>query len=801
MKRVFRITVKGVVQGVGFRPFIYRLAKSMNLRGWVRNTGSGSVEIVVETDRLNQFLKRLKEDKPPISRIMSVEVEEVKSEQEIPEDFEIVRSGGRSDELSLPPPDVAVCKKCVDELFDPSDRRYLYPFTSCTDCGARFTVVEKLPYDRENTSFADFPMCSDCRKEYEDVGDRRYYAQSIACPRCGPRYWLRIRRAGRKKNWIYEKKELDALIKAARLLDSGKILAVKGIGGYHIACRADDEDVVVRLRKLLNRPQQPFAVMVRDVDTAGKVAFLGKEEEEVLTDYVRPILVLRSKGRLAKSVAPGLNTVGIMLPYTPLHHILFSFLECDSLVMTSANMPGEPMFIDERVDRIGVDAILEHDLRIVNRTDDSVIKAVGGKSRGKGRQDWKKIMIVRKSRGFIPDRIPVNVRMQAVATGAELYNSIAVLRDGSIIQSQYIGNTSNFRTYREFFERAFRFWVKFTQLKPGFVFCDMHPLYNTSRFAERYAEEMGIRLVKVQHHFAHAMSVMAERGLSRAVAVTMDGAGYGFDGNTWGCEILWIDIENMEFRRVGRLEYIPLPGGDAATLKPGRILCAILHSAGVDVTSMEWDRSVIPEIVASQVDRGLNVAHASSAGRYLDACSAMLGLCYERTYEGEGAMKLESLADEAEDMSRVEEILAQISESSYKSVEESVYDTPFSDENKAGEGKVEVVRVKEVLARAFELLGKTRRNELALALTLYLAREFGRIAAEFAEKKDSCVVMSGGVAYNSIITPEIGRIVEERGLKFYVNELTAAGDNGISVGQLYSSKILENLGDSENSGI
>ncbi len=791
MKRVFRIIVRGTVQGVGFRPFVYRLAKSMGFRGWVRNTGSGSVEIVVlaEEREVGEFIERLKREKPPISRISSVSYSEF--DAEIPEEFEIVKSGGKTGELSLPPPDVAVCDKCVEEVFDPSNRRYMYPFTSCTDCGPRFTVVERLPYDRENTSFSEFPMCVDCRREYENIEDRRYYAQSIACPRCGPRYRLRAGKSGSGRNRSCTK-ELDAVIKAAELIDSGKILAVKGIGGYHIACRADSEEVVRRLRKLLRRPQQPFAVMVRDCEVAERVAEVGEEEREILSSYVRPILVVRSRGVLAESVAPSLNTIGIMLPYTPLHHILFSFLKSDCLVMTSANMPGEPMFIDSGVERLGVDAILEHDLRIVNRTDDSVVKVIGHgdageDAGGKGKKRrWR--MIIRKSRGFIPDRIPVDSDIRAVAVGAELYNSIAVLRDRSIIQSQYIGNTSNFRTYREFFERAFEFWLKFTQLEPDIVFSDMHPLYNTSRFAGRYAEENGVRLVRVQHHFAHAMSVMAERRLDRAVAVAVDGAGYGFDGNTWGCEVLWLDFESRDFRRIARMEYITLPGGDAATEKPGRILFSILHSRG-EAGEFDWERmGVNPELLAVQLERGINIAKASSAGRYLDACSAMLGLCYERTYEGEGAMKLEALAS-CGDLGSAEKILRDMEVELSWNREPAVYDSPFSDTGQR-DGKVEVIGVRSAVCRACELLGRVRKEDLALALTLYLARALAGLAVEEALKRDACLVMSGGVAYNSIITPEVGRIAEEEGVEFYVNELTAAGDNGISVGQLYSSRLL-----------
>ncbi len=760
----YRITVRGIVQGVGFRPFVYRLARSMGLKGYVKNTGTGCVEIVVDRN-VKEFVERLRKEKPPIARIDDVVVEEV---DEKLADFQIVKSGGKKGQLSLPPPDVAVCKLCLEEVFDRKNRRYMYPFTSCTDCGPRFSVALRLPYDRENTTFADFPLCDECMKEYENVNDRRYYAQSIACPKCGPAYSLFYR--------TQKVEGLKAIEKTAELIDDGRVVAIKGIGGYHIACRADDEEVVKKLRERLNRPQQPFAVMVRNAETAEEVACLSDREREELESYVRPIVVLKAKGKLASAIAPGLNTLGLMLPYTPLHSILFSFLECSAIVMTSANMPGEPMFTDESILESGLaDAYLTHNLKIANRIDDSVVKFVGGKR-----------TIIRKSRGFIPDRIGVETDVKAVAVGAELYNSIALLRDRSIIQSQYIGNTSNFRTYSEFFEKAFKFWLDFTQLKPEYVFCDLHPLYNTSRFAERYAEESGVELIRVQHHFAHAMSVMAERKLNSAVAIAVDGAGYGFDGNTWGCEVLWLDFENLEFERLMRMEYLLLPGGDAATKKPGRILFSIVPDAKLDWKTMD----VNPELVEVQIKKRINVAKASSAGRYLDACSALLGLCYERTYEGEAAMKLEALASYG-NREVAEKWLEECPPEYSEVVEKSKYSLPFKTRidrsGKTGKaGKLRVLEVKNPILKAIEERGK--RADKALFLTLYLARGIAEVAVEEALKRDSCIVMSGGVAYSSIVTPEVERVAE--GVEFYVNELTAAGDNGISVGQLYSSLLL-----------
>ncbi len=749
---MYRITVRGIVQGVGFRPFVYRIAKSMGLKGYVKNTGTGCVEIVIDRN-VKEFIERLRRELPPVANLQEVNVEEIEAEQF--KDFKIVKSGGKKGKLSLPPPDIAVCKDCINEVFNEKDRRYMYAFTSCTNCGPRFSVALRLPYDRENTTFSEFPMCEDCLKEYWNVEDRRYYAQTIVCPKCGPEYRLL------NKELIAS--GVEAIKKAAKLIDEGKIVALKGVGGFHIACKVEDE-VVFNLRKRLSRPQQPFAVMVRDVKTAEEIAYISKEEKKALESYAKPIVVLKSKKEL-KAVAPGLNTVGVMLPYTPLHHIIFSFMKSNVIVMTSANMPGEPMFIDDEIVESGLaDYYLTHNLRIANRIDDSVVKFVG-----------RKKMIIRKSRGFIPDRIQVPLKdVEAIALGAELYNSISVLKDSYIIQSQYIGNTGNFKTYKEFFCKAFEFWLSFTKLKPEVVLCDMHPIYNTTTFAESLPYEV----LKVQHHFCHALSVMAERGIKRAVAIAVDGAGYGFDGKTWGCEVLWLDLDG-EFERIARMEYIPLPGGDKATEYPGRILYSL-----VDV-DMDWKSlNVNPDLIDFQLKKKVNIAEASSAGRYLDVCSVLLGAYRRRTYEGEGAMKLESIAlngnrEVAEMWLRDNPVKIK------RSVEKAVYSTPFEG-CKVKEREVKVIKIRDVIASAAEDLKNLKREDLALALTLYLSKALSEVAVEEAISRNSCIVMSGGVSYNSIITPEIAKNAKNSGVDFYTNELTAAGDNGISVGQIYS---------------
>ena len=767
---MYRLTVKGIVQGVGFRPFVYRLARAMGLKGYVKNTGDGTVEILIDGD-VEEFVERLKREKPPIAVVESVRVEEVKGEP--PEGFVIEKSGGSRKELSLPPPDVATCNACLKELFDPKDRRYLYPFISCTDCGPRFSIAFRLPYDRENTTLVEFPFCDDCGKEYWNVDDRRYYAQSIACKRCGPDYELVL------GNRII--KGLDGIIKAAKLIDSGEIVAVKGLGGYHIACVTDDE-VVWKLRKILNRPQQPFALMARNIEAVKKVAKVNKEEEREMLSYIRPIAVLKKKSSSSFfAVAPKLDTIGIMLPYAPVHYVLFRFLKADFIVLTSANMPGEPMFIDDGVFSLPVDAVLRHNLKIANRVDDSVIKFVGNRR-----------MIIRRSRGFVPKTFSLEVGLNAIALGAELYNSIAMLKDGKVVLSQYVGNTANFKTYNEFFKRAVEFFKSFLRMeKVDVVLCDAHPLYNTSRFAEEFAERENVGLIKVQHHFAHGMSVMAERGINKAVAIAVDGVGYGFDGSVWGGEVLLIDFEERSFKRIGRLETLELLGGDLAVQFPLRVLFSAVYGEKGDYSLLQPYEKYLREgesfeLFAKQIDEGIAIAKASSAGRYLDACSAMLELCFERTYEGEPAMKLEACVEK--DKPYYEPVIS-------SKREEAIYPSPCITEGlEAKISEVEVLRIKPVICDALErYLEGENKSTIAYQVIEYLAHGLAEIAAKTARRVKADVVMSGGVAFNSYLTPLVEKYLAEEGIKLYVNEKVAAGDNGISFGQIYMAKYLEEI--------
>ncbi len=739
---MFKILVWGTVQGVGFRPFVYRVATQLGLRGYVRNTGDGSVEIVIDKD-LERFLEKLKNELPSVAEIKDIRVEKI--EIKVPETFKILESGGKS-RLSLPPPDLAVCDLCLKELFHPKDRRYKYPLISCTNCGPRFAIVRSLPFDRENTSLADFPMCEDCKREYWDIEDRRYYAQTIACPKCGP-------------NYVYVENGLKGDIsEASKAIDSGKIIAIKGVGGFHIACLTDDS-TVARLRKLLGRPQQPFAVMARNLDCVKRVAKVDEREERELMSVVRPIVILEKKKRDEfLQVAPNLNTIGIMLPYAPVHHLLFDSMDADFIVMTSANKPGEPMFIDNNVFELKLDGYLLHDLEIVNRVDDSVVKFCDGRR-----------LIIRRSRGFVPKPLSVNIDINAVAFGAELYNSIAILTQKKAVVSQYIGNTSNFRTFNEFFKKAVDFFIKFLKVsKLDYIIADMHPLYNTAIYAEKFSRENGAKLIRVQHHFAHALSVMAEKGLNRAVAVTVDGVGYGMDGTIWGGEVLYIDLEKLEFRRIGRLEKFILIGGDLATYRPLRILVSILDKRP-DLLEYYEKYDDVKKVL------GLNIGiETTSAGRYLDASAAMLEICFERTYEGEPAMKLEAVAKEHEvelrpKLVEVEEVCD--------------YESPFESSGRCG--KVKVLKFREFFEECVEeYISGGDRGEIAYKLIHYLASGLGKIAS----KIDAPLVISGGVAYNKYFAKIVRK---ESGKDVLVPEQYPAGDNGISLGQLYSLKVLE----------
>jgi len=628
----WRVSVRGVVQGVGFRPFVYRLATRLGLGGTVRNTARG-VEIEVEgaAGVLRRFVDKLVAEAPAAAHIDDVRVEDVEARGH--GDFTIERSHD-GDGLLPVAPDIATCPACVEELLDPADRRFGYPFTNCTACGPRFTIVRAVPYDRPNTTMTAFTMCAECRAEYDHPGDRRFHAQPNACAACGPRLTL-VDGQGLPIDG-------DALSETRRRLATGRIVAIKGIGGFHLACDAGNDAAVQRLRERKGREAKPLAIMVSDVMTARRLCVVSDDESALLGSPARPIVILpmRPGAGIAPSVAPGLGNLGVMLPYSPLHHLLWCGEErCpEALVMTSGNLSEEPIATDnaEALARLGAiaDAFLLHDRPIETRCDDSVTRVAAEAE-----------LPVRRSRGYapFPVRLPFETR-PILACGAELKSTVCLARGPYAFLSPHIGDLGNYETYASYVAMVERMAALF-RVRPEAVAHDLHPGYLSTRFAREYAP--ALPLIAVQHHHAHVAACMAEHGLTGPViGVAFDGTGYGTDGAIWGGEILVADYAGFE--RAAHLAYVPLPGGDLAVREPFRMALAHLARA-----SCGWDSALPPvaaatdeerRVVARQLERGLNAPPTSSVGRLFDAVASLLGMRHRARYEAQAAIELEAMA-------------------------------------------------------------------------------------------------------------------------------------------------------------
>jgi len=632
---LLKIRVEGVVQGVGFRPFIYRLAREHNLDGWVCNT-SGGVEIEVEgqDETLQDFLRCLESEAPDAARI-----EKVTAAFHSPRGyagFSINRSLPRDNEYQLISPDIATCDDCRREIFSDDDRRYLYPFTNCTNCGPRFTIIENIPYDRAKTTMRNFRMCPECRGEYDNPLDRRFHAQPNACPVCGPTLEL----VDKDGNPIAEPHPVRA---AANLLKSGKILAIKGLGGFHLACDATNERAVSLLRARKKRPSKPLAVMVATSEEIKKHCLVSGEEEELLRSPECPIVLLEWKSETSNIVpgtAPNLKHLGVMLPYTPLHHIMLNEARVP-LVMTSGNISEEPIARDkdEALSKLkGIaDFFLLHNRDIYSRYDDSVctVEDIG-------------IQIARRARGYAPYPIllPFKAR-QILACGAELKNTFCLTRENHAFLSQHIGDMENVETCEHFFD-TIELYKKLFKIEPEIIACDMHPDYLSTRYALEAAERRGIEPVRVQHHHAHIISCLSDNNTEEpAIGVALDGTGYGTDGTIWGGEFLLVD--RGEFRRLGHLESVPLPGGAAAIRRPYRMALSYLYTLlgdsyplqGLPVRNID---AAEHNLLKKQISQRINSPMTSSAGRCFDAAAALLGVRKEVDYEAQAAVELEALA-------------------------------------------------------------------------------------------------------------------------------------------------------------
>ena len=629
-----RIRVNGIVQGVGFRPFVYRLANELDLAGSVINSSDGVViEIEGPKTIIDEFYSRLRTESPVLSQITESSITQIDSVRE--DNFVIKESKKDSLPTTLISPDIATCGDCLRELFDPADRRYCYPFINCTNCGPRYTIVESIPYDRPKTSMKVFPMCADCLEEYNDPANRRFHAQPNACSVCGPQLKL------------YDHDGLinvnDPIGEVVSLLKSGKIVAMRGIGGFHLAVDGYNNDAIQELRKRKGRAEKPFALMAPDIESIKKFCIVSINEEQLLTDYTRPIVLLRKKPEsdLAKSIAPNNIYLGFMLAYSPLHHLLLKD-NFDALVMTSGNFSEEPLAIsnDEALHRIKplADYFLLHDREILQRCDDSIARVESGTAR-----------IIRRSRGYVPRPLFMkkSLSKKILAVGGELKNTTALSRDNTVFLSQHIGDLDNPSAY-SFFENLIDHLKVILEIEPELIACDLHPEYLSTKWAKKQNK---LPVMEIQHHHAHLVSVMAENGITdKTIGIIYDGTGYGTDGTIWGGEILIGDAAGYE--RLFYLEPVPMPGGTPAIQNPWRMAVSYLYKAyGDDLFKL--DLPVLNDIsmadinlIVQMIQKYINSPLTSSCGRLFDAVSAILGIGNTIKFEAQAAIELEMIIDE-----------------------------------------------------------------------------------------------------------------------------------------------------------
>lgn len=623
----FRIHIDGLVQGVGFRPFVYRLAKKHHLNGWVVNRTDGvSMKIEGMPEHFPRFIEDLRSSAPVVAQI-----EEISIDQDFPEGihgFQILASQDLSNETSEISPDIAVCPDCLADLKQ-QPHRAGYPFVNCTNCGPRFSIVKDFPYDRGNTTMAPFAMCPVCRAEYSDIDDRRFHAQPVACNQCGPQYTMHGN--GRVING--QEEVLDEMVS---LIRAGGVIGIKGVGGFHLACDALDESAVDTLRQLKKREGKPFAVMFSDLSTVRQYARVTDAEEAALTSWRRPIVILQTIKPLASGIAMGLDTLGVFLPYMPLHFQLFEKLGLPALVLTSGNLAEEPILIgnEEALSTLGplTDAMVTYNRDIHNRTDDSVIRVISGKER-----------IFRRSRGYVPAPVKLGYEVDGIlATGAELSSCFCLGKGNRAYLSQHIGDLKNQETF-VFFEETLERFRQLFRVQPQVVAADLHPDYLSSRFARN----LGIRMVEVQHHHAHIASCMAENRLDEPViGLAFDGTGYGADGNIWGSEFLVCDLS--DFTRKGHFAYLPMPGGDKASEQPWRMGVSLLYQTfGQELSDLDLPllKQVEPGSVrqiVTALKKGINCPLSSGLGRLFDAVAAIMGICLNARFHAEAPMRLES---------------------------------------------------------------------------------------------------------------------------------------------------------------
>ena len=781
-----KIHITGIVQGVGFRPFVYGLAKRYQLNGWVRNTSAGvDIEVDGEQDVLDAFVKLLKDEAPPLSRIDDLTASFGPSNGF--RSFDIVHSEAVEGAFQPISPDVSICPDCLRELFDPSDRRYRYPFINCTNCGPRFTIIKDIPYDRPKTTMAPFPMCSDCEKEYTDPLDRRFHAQPVACPVCGPQVWLEMTEDERLKTEDYRPSSMakadDAVLLTKKLLAAGNIIAIKGLGGFHLACDATNAEALGELRRRKLRVDKPFALMMPDIETIEQHCYVNDAERELLQSGARPIVLLRRKpdSPIAKDCAPEQDTLGVMLPYTPLHYLILGHgqlttddatvhsLPSSVLVMTSGNLSEEPIATDndEARERLAslADAILMHDRDIHVRCDDSVVRVFDDRPQtiddepSSVIRPLSTVYPIRRSRGSSP--FPVELPFEApplLAVGPELKNTFCITNKNYAFLSHHIGDMENYETLQSF-ERGIEHFEKLFRVKPEAIAYDLHPNYLSTRYAIQRAESENLPTIGVQHHHAHIAACMAEHGLDGSqpvIGLSFDGTGYGEDGAIWGGEVLVADYKSYE--RVSHLEYFPLPGGDAAIKKPARTALALLWSLGID-----WDDNLAPvaefcaedrTTLRTQLERKINTPMTSSMGRLFDAAAALAGVRQSVNYEAQAAIEFEALAEPNED---------------------GMYAFKREQDKIQVRSALETLLTDVLAGVSIPIISAKFHNGLAqLALEICLDL---RVTRDINE-----VALSGGVWQNITLLRRTLSLLQNDGFVVYIHHQVPTNDGGLSLG-------------------
>lgn len=727
----YKITINGTVQGVGFRPFIYQLATALDIHGTVSN-GTQGVEIVINTnaDTLKTFIKKIEDELPLLATIDTITTTQIA--QKLFTDFQIISTDEEGKRTVHIPPDVSICKECEAELFDPDNRRYAYPFITCTHCGIRYSIIYDLPYDRKNTSMKFFEMCKACEEEYTNPLDRRYHAQPIGCWECGPRLSL-----SDNQHSAFSVERSEIIDVASQLLLDGKILAVKGVGGYHLMCDATNDEAMQKMRERKKRPTKPYAVMVANIKLARELAVMSKQEEELLTSKERPIVLLDAKEqRYSELVAPNISSIGLFLPYTPLHLLLLKKLN-RPLVATSANVTDEPICTNkESLEKLqGVyDYVLDHNREIVNGCDDSVVMVVNEQQ-----------VILRRARGYAPAsiKLPFELSKNVLALGANQKSTIAIGFDKEVILSPHIGDLDTIDSVG-YFEKNIQTLERIYDFKPGVVMYDKHPNYESSKYALSHYDNTKA----VQHHYAHILGVMAEKQITgKVLGVAFDGTGYGDDGNLWGGEFLVCDYKGYE--RVAHLNYFKLLGGARAIKEPKRVALSLLFDLyGDDVLRLQnptteafSNRELKSYFITWQ--KGLNAPLSSSVGRLFDAVASLVGICQTISFEGESGMMLEEL---------------------YDSSVEGYYG--FGYEN----GKIDILPIiKEVFLEENATIAVSKFFHTLIEIIFTIHKQY-----------DLALVLSGGVFQNRVL---LG-LVLERIPDAVISNAIPPNDGGIALGQV-----------------